>query len=555
MATSTTATRDPRPSTRLHESRVDRGTDAGRALADWMPLAAVALGVLLLVAAFWSNICHFVFTWKDDENYSHGFLVPLLSLYFAREAARGGPMPRAGGLGLGVGLLLLAILGRLVTVVVPIGILADLAFIVGLAGLVALCAGTPALRRYLFPLAFLVFMVPLPVALYTSIASPLQLLVSKLAAAVLNASGIPVLQRGNMMTLPGGLNLFVAEACSGMRQLTGFLALTTAVAYLTRRPLWYRAILVGSSIPIALFANVVRVVLTGAIMYKIDPKFALGSFHTAEGLLMMGLGLGLLGLECRLLNWALDAPGEGIAPTPTAPEPARARPARSAGWGLPARAALGVALLGTALAAQAGVERAVRTERPEPIQPLATLPLRLGAWEGRDLPTDPAVLRESAADQYLSREYVDTRQPARRLTLWVNFSRLGLNLHHSPEVCLPSGGWKKLESQTRVLEADSPQGVPRRITRLAYQQGELVQGVGFWYYIFGEGRLEEWVRGLPITSRSSHGRTTRGSGLTVEVFCDGEIDPDGAALQEFATALLGELEPRLPDPRAAYHIP
>ena len=60
------------------------------------------------------------------------------------------------------------------------------------------------------------------------------------------------------------------------------------------------------------------------------------------------------------------------------------------------------------------------------------------------------------------------------------------------------------------------------ITRLGYARGELVEHVGFWYYIFGEGKLENFVRQLPITSRSSHGRTTRGSSMTVEIFYPGE---------------------------------
>ena len=88
------------------------------------------------------------------------------------------------------------------------------------------------------------------------------------------------------------------------------------------------------------------------------------------------------------------------------------------------------------------------------------------------------------------------------------------------------------------------------MTRLAYRQGELVQDIGFWYYIFGEGRVEQVVRRLPVTSRSSHGRTTRGSGLTVEIFYPGENDPDGEAIQDFAAALLGSLEPMLPEERA-----
>ena len=106
-----------------------------------------------------------------------------------------------------------------------------------------------------------------------------------------------------------------------------------------------------------------------------------------------------------------------------------------------------------------------------------------------------------------------------------------MNLRHSPEVCLPSGGWDEGRvAVPRCSTSPRPTAGAVPVTRLGYAQGELVQGVGFWYYIFGEGRLERYVRGLPITSRSSHGRTTRGSGLTVEVFCPGEVDPDGEAL-------------------------
>lgn len=262
----------------------------------------------LLGLFFASNLRHFVTTWMLDENYSHGFLVPLLSLYFAREAARRGPLATGGGVALGASMIVGAMLLRLTTTFVPVGMVGDGAFLLGLAGLVALLFGAAALRRYGFALAFLGFMVPLPVALYTSIAAPLQLAVSRLASDLLNAIDIPVLCEGNLMTLPGDVRMFVAEACSGMRQLTGFLALTTAVAYLSGKPIWYRVVLVASSIPIAMTANTIRVVLTGIIMYRLDPKYASGTFHTAEGLLMMGLGLAILGVECSALNLLTPKP-------------------------------------------------------------------------------------------------------------------------------------------------------------------------------------------------------------------------------------------------------
>lgn len=262
-----------------------------------------ALGCLgLLALLFAPTLGHFVTTWTTDENYSHGFLVPFMSLYFANEAARRGPIAVRGGVAWGIILLLLAILGRAATSVVPVGIVNDLAFLCGLAGVVALLAGGQALRRYGFALGFLIFMIPLPIALYSAIASPLQLLVTRMGAQLLGLTGIPVLIQGNMMTLPGGVQMFVAEACSGMRQLTGFLALTTAVAYLSDRPAWYRVVVVLSSIPIALTANVLRVMLTGLIMYHLNPELAMGRFHTIEGLLMMGVGLALLAAECAVLN-------------------------------------------------------------------------------------------------------------------------------------------------------------------------------------------------------------------------------------------------------------
>ncbi len=214
-----------------------------------------------------------------------------------------------------------------------------------------------------------------------------------------------------------------------------------------------------------------------------------------------------------------------------------------------------IVLLGSGVAVQSALEAGYHTPRPTLKRPLNTIPLTLGRWAGHDEPMNPLVLRESQADDYLNRVYEDADHPGRTFKLWINYSRHGLNLRHSPEICLPSGGWTKIESRTKVLEVNRSERTPVLVTKLGYGQSDLVQDIGFWYYIFGEGPLEHFARGLPIASRSSHGRTTRGSGLTVEVFYPGETDPGGEAFQEFARELLDELEPLLPDDRACYHIP
>jgi EpsI family protein len=219
------------------------------------------------------------------------------------------------------------------------------------------------------------------------------------------------------------------------------------------------------------------------------------------------------------------------------------------------RVLLCVGLLGSGLAADAGLERYNRCERPELKSKLGTIPMTIGRWIGQDVPVKDDILASAQTDDWLSRIYVDPASPSRTLSVWINYSRQGLNMRHSPEVCLPSGGWTKIEAATRVLVADDSSGRTVKLTRLGYSQGELVQEIGFWYYIFGEGPVERWVRRLPVTSRSSHGRTTRGSGLTVEVFCPGQVDPEGEVVREFSSALLAALEPLLPDDRAEYHVP
>ena len=155
------------------------------------------LSVLVLTALYWENLKHFTFVWSNDDNYSHGWLVIPLCVFFANQAAQKRSVKqaipdRSTGLRTGPVLIMAGLSGRLVTVFLPIGLVADSSLIVCLAGVVALIYGTGTLKKYAFPIGFLVFMIPLPVALYTMLANPLQLVVSKVASMAMTFAGIPV---------------------------------------------------------------------------------------------------------------------------------------------------------------------------------------------------------------------------------------------------------------------------------------------------------------------------------------------------------------------------
>ena len=219
------------------------------------------------------------------------------------------------------------------------------------------------------------------------------------------------------------------------------------------------------------------------------------------------------------------------------------------------RATICVCVLSLGLAGQLTLEALTVAERPPLKRPLTTLPLTIGDWLGKDVPMNPDVLEQAQATEHVNRIYRHRKNPDQAVSLWINYSKIGDNLRHSPEICLPSNGWSKVESLCKAIEVPIEGSSSHKMSILGYSRVDATQTLGFWYYIFGEGWWEKRVRELPISSRSSFGRATRGSSLTVEIFCDRSFDPDGHTIEDFARALIAELEPLLPDDQARYHVP
>jgi exosortase len=157
--------------------------------------------------------------------------------------------------------------------------------IVVVAGLVLIHLGTAAFQLVAFPLAYLLFMIPLPATLFYKIAFPLQMLAAVNSAAVLDMLGIPVLLDGNVIHL-SRVTLGVAEACSGIRSLISLLALAVAWAYLTLPSVLTMSILVAAAIPITIAANAARIVATGLIGQSFGMQYAQGFFHSFSGWLI-----------------------------------------------------------------------------------------------------------------------------------------------------------------------------------------------------------------------------------------------------------------------------
>ena len=222
--------------------------------------------------------------WSRLDYYSHGYLVgpvAVLAGWSKRRALARLP----AGLDLrGAALLALAVAGALFGAALDNVALQGVCLVAGVAGGFWLARGPGALSLLRFPIGYLLFLVPIPEAWLNPVIVKLQFFVSAVGVGVVRVLGIPVLRNGNVLELPEGGELFVAEACSGITSIVTLVPLAAFLAYFTLRGNGQRWLLVASVLPLALAGNLLRVVGTVLAAQEIGPERATaGSLHDAVG--------------------------------------------------------------------------------------------------------------------------------------------------------------------------------------------------------------------------------------------------------------------------------
>jgi exosortase len=262
--------------------------------------AAAAVVLASYALLFHSVITKLVADWGANENYSHGFLIVPIAIYFAWERradlARAAIRPSWLGAAIVIGSVLMLIAGGLGAEL----FLTRIAMLGALAGTVLFLFGPAHLRIVAFPLAFLILMVPLPAIVFNRIAFPLQLLASRAGEATLATLNIPVLREGNVIVL-ASTSLEVAEACSGIRSLVSLIALAIVYGYFTDPRGGARLALAIAAVPIAIAANAMRVAGTGVAAHFIGAAAAEGFLHTFSGWLMFVAAFAMLMLLHRIV--------------------------------------------------------------------------------------------------------------------------------------------------------------------------------------------------------------------------------------------------------------
>jgi exosortase len=246
--------------------------------------------------------------WWQDPNYTHGFFVPVFSLFLLWERRAKLATLRINPAWSGLVILLFALMTLVVGTIKSGFFLYRLSVLLFVAGMVVFLAGWKHLEAISFPLAFLVLMIPSS-TLMEQITFPLQIIASKTASFLLMLAGVPAIREGNIILLPNA-QLEVAEACSGIRSLFSLLTLTIVYGYLAETEIGVRVLLAFMAVPVSVFANALRIAFTGLMVEGWGVGRAEGTIHALSGWLVFVASLALMFLLHRLVQMLWLGPTE-----------------------------------------------------------------------------------------------------------------------------------------------------------------------------------------------------------------------------------------------------
>jgi exosortase len=264
----------------------------------WLPSASIAL---LLVVLYYRVAVKLVYDWSTIPDYSHGFLVPFFAAFLIwdkRKTLSATPIRQTWA---GIPLIVFSIAVLILGVYGVELFTSRMSFLFLTTGLIWTFFGWAMVLALRFPLLVLLLAIPFPAIIFNQITFPLQLLASRIASDILPLLGVPTLHEGNVIELPV-MKLEVAEACSGIRSLMSLFTLAVFYGYFLERTTKRRVILALASIPIAVTANVARIVGTGLCVQYWDPDKALGFFHEFSGWVMFVISLACLYLVHRAMR-------------------------------------------------------------------------------------------------------------------------------------------------------------------------------------------------------------------------------------------------------------
>ncbi len=503
--------------------------------------------LLLLGFTFKSSLDEMVTTWINQEEYSHGFFIPLISAYFLwirRRELKFVEEFRDSIPGLIIVIigLILFVLGGLAT----LKSIEQYAFIITLTGMFTIAFGLPGLRIGAVPLLFLVFMVPFPSFILYTLSSKLQLISSWLGVEFIRACDIMVYLEGNVIDL-GSYKLQVVDACSGLRYLFPLASLSFLCAYLFKGPFWQKAVIFLSSVPLTIFMNSFRIGVIGILVDNWGTEMAEGFLHDFEGWIVFLLCMVLLFIEMWLLS---RLSGKKVPLNELVVIPSEWS-GNTKGTGPEIHFNKSIFVLLLLLCSSAVASNFI--DGRENISPLRkaflSFPLQLGKWQGHNDYLSQIYLDQLKLTDYVVINYAqpESGNGVNFYSAYYQYQRQGVQVH-SPKVCIPGDGWQITQFEERKLPDITLDGNALQVNRAVIEKGDNRQLVYYWFQQRGRNLTNEYLVKWylfydAITMNRTDGSLIR---LVTNVDKNEKIEEADERLQSFLKDLLPELPPYVP---------
>ena len=453
------------------------------------PALVLAALALVFVFAFFNGVENLFKRWGEQQELSHGYFLPAIAgwMLWSRRStiiASLGKPALIGMAGIATATLVLILSELTVT---SLMIFQHFAMILLFASLSLALGGRNVFWIALLPISYLLFMVPPPYWAITVLSQQFQFWSSQLGAWMIGLFGIPVFLSGNVIDM-GNYQLQVADACSGLRYLFPFLSLGFLAAYLFKAPLWQRAIVFLSTIPITILMNSLRIALTGVLVENYGVAQAEGLLHFVEGwvvfLFCMLLLFGVISLLARFSGHKdvferLELPE--IEPRPSTSPWSANLFYRNAALSF-------IMLAGAGLFIQFGTSNILKVPARER---LASLPTEFTGWRSNPQEIDSSVLEVLGADDFIITDL--TNPDAERFNLYIAYLDMQRHGHswHSPRQCIPGGGWQITRHD--IVPTTSATGEQFHFNRIIIENRGARQLLYYWYDQRGRRTANEFV--------------------------------------------------------------
>ncbi len=499
--------------------------------------------LILLVLLYWGGLSNLVMRWGEQAEYSHGYLIPLVSVYILWEKQSiwwGGQSDSSWW---GVLLVFAALVFLIVGEVSALYVLIHYSFVTFLFGLSLIFLGRRTAQVWV-PIFLLAFAIPLPYIIEVMLTAKLQLMSSSIGVSIIRMFDIPVYLSGNIIDL-GEFKLHVVEACSGLRYLFPLVSVGVITAYFYRAALWQRIVVVITTIPISIFMNSFRIALTGVLVDWYGVEVAEGFLHDFEGWVIFLLCLAVLLCEIRVLEFfaenrpltkvfSAEAPSASPheQPVVSPKDSASERDEAETSGGVPQKVAV-IVMLVVSLSFILFVGS--RDEQPPEKISLVSFPLHVGGWVGVRDSLDPSIEAYLGLTEYALANY---RKDGRLINLYVAYyesQKKGVS-PHSPKVCIPGGGWE-ITNFKRTVRQSMP------VNRVVIQKGEERQLVYYWFVERGEVVANEYLKKWRLLRDALLKR--RSDGALVRVVLPMDAKSDINETEKDAEAFISEIKSTL----------